>query len=73
MHKILLSSLGLLGLAAVAVPAASDAEARTAADITAATSRGPSLVQVAPTAVERGVAAEDDSAARRKRRRHTRR
>jgi hypothetical protein len=69
MRKVLLSSLGLLGLAAVAMPASSGAEARTAFDVTASTSSEPSQVRVAPTGVERGVAAEDESAARRKRRR----
>ncbi|MBX6373166.1 MAG: hypothetical protein IRZ13_02900 [Acetobacteraceae bacterium] len=69
MRKVLLSSLGLLGLAAVGTPAASGAEVQVAPGIIAMTSSEPSQVQAAPAVVDRGTAAEDDSAARRRRRR----
>lgn len=65
MRKIVLSSLGLLGLAAVALPHGG-AEARTLAT-------APSAMQAASAAVEQGVAAADESAASRRRARRTRR
>jgi hypothetical protein len=65
MRKIMLSSFGLLGLAAAALPAPGGEARSLAAD--------PSFVQTAPAAVEQGIAATDESAASRRRNRRTRR
>ncbi len=72
MRKILFSSLGLLGLAVVALPVAG-AEAHSAAPGVAVAANGPAAVQTAPAAIEHGVAATDDSAANRRTRRRPRR